>query len=80
MAFDTSQLTDYSWAQIKLAAKHAMLSAAVGGAQLTIGGRTIGRITIEEAKKLYEMADDMEATADTLSPGGVVLGVYGEIR
>jgi hypothetical protein len=78
MAVDTSLLTDYSWAQIKLAAKHAMVSAAVGGGTLTIGGRTIGRITISDAKKLYEMADQAEQLEAGESEGGTALVQFGE--
>lgn len=77
MAIDTSQLTDYTWAQIKLAAKHAMMSAAVGGAQLSIGGRSIGRISIEDAKKLYQMAEQMEAD-ESGNGGGIALVQFGE--
>lgn len=80
MAIDTSQLTDYSWAQIKLAAKHAMVSAAVGGGTLTIAGRNIGRITIDQAKKLYEFADQMEQDEAVDSGGGTAIVEYGEAR
>lgn len=78
MAVDTSQLTDYTWAQIKLAAKHAMVSAAVGGDTLTIAGRTIGRISITEAKKLYELADQMQNDESTDAAGGTALVQFGE--
>jgi hypothetical protein len=80
MAVDTSLLTDYTWAQIKLAAKHAMVSAAVGGGTLTINGRSIGRITISDAKKLYEMAVEAENDESTDSGGGIALVQYGEVR
>lgn len=60
MAVDLSLLTDYTWTQIKLAAKHAMVQAAVGGSSLAINGRQISRISIEEAKKLYNLAAEME--------------------
>lgn len=78
MAIDPSQLTDYSWSDIKKAAKHAMMSAAVGGNQLSINGRTIGRISIDEAKKLYELASQMEADESTDTGGGIALVRYGE--
>lgn len=78
MAIDVSSLTDYTWAQIKLAAKHAMVSAAVGGSQLTINGRSIGRISITEAKALYELADQMERDESTDSNGGTALVNIGE--
>lgn len=77
MAFDTSQLTDYTFAEIKLAAKHAMISAAVGGGTLTINGRTIGRVTLKEARDLYDWADTM-ASVDGDENGGIVLGSFGE--
>ena len=57
MAIDTSQLTDYSWADIKKAAKQAMMTAAIGGTQLTINGRSIGRITPNQARQLYDLAE-----------------------
>lgn len=77
MAIDTSLLADYSWSDIKKAAKHAMVSAAVGGSSLTINGRTIGRISIDEAKKLYELATQQESDeSDTGS--GLALVRYGE--
>lgn len=62
MAFDTSQLVDYAWSDIALAAKQAMMSAALGGATLTMpGGKMIGRISIEDASKLYSLAQEMIA-------------------
>jgi hypothetical protein len=78
MAFDPSALTDHSWSDIKLAAKHAMVSAAMGGSTLSINGRSLGRISISEAKKLYEMAEDMIAAEDTSSLGGIALVQYGD--
>jgi hypothetical protein len=78
MPVDTSQLTDYTWAQIKLAAKHAMVSAAVGGSTLTIAGRTLGRISISEAKALYELATQMEQDELNGATGGTALVQYGE--
>lgn len=78
MAIDTSLLTDYTGAQLKLAAKHAMMTAAVGGGELIINGRTIGRITIDAAKKLYEFAEQLSADEATDSGGGLALVQYGE--
>jgi hypothetical protein len=78
MAVDTSLLTDYTFAQIKLAAKHAMVSAAVGGAELRMpDGRNIGRISPEQARSLYEWADEMAQIEDNL--GGMnALANFGE--
>lgn len=79
MAVDTTLLTDYTWAQIKLAAKHAMVSAAVGGGELRMpDGRSIGRISIKDAKTLYEFADQMSNDESTESPGGLALVQFGE--
>jgi hypothetical protein len=78
MAIDTTQLTDYSWAQIRLAAKHAMMSAAVGGANWSIGGKSLGRITIAEATALYELATTMEQIEAGDGTGGIALVQYGE--
>lgn len=78
MAIDTSLLTDYTWAQIKLAAKHAMMQAAVGGNTLSINGRMIGRISIKEAKDLYELATQMESDESEGETGGIGLAGYGE--
>lgn len=71
-------LTDYSWSDIKKAAKHAMVTAALGGGTLAINGRTIGRITIADAKKLYEMADQMAQDESTEGGSGIALVQYGE--
>lgn len=76
MAFDTSQLTDYSWSDIAKAAKHAMMSAALGGANYMINGRSFGRISIEDAKKLYELAQ--QNIADETNDGGMGLAGFGE--
>jgi hypothetical protein len=74
MATDVTQLTDYAWADIAKAAKQAMLSAALGGASLTINGRIIQRITIDDARKLYELATQMvESDLAGESGGGNVL-------
>jgi len=78
MAIDLSSLTDYSWSDIKKAAKHAMVSAAVGGGTLSINGRTLGRISITEAKTLYELAEQMLADESNDSGGGTALIRYGE--
>ena len=78
MAIDTSLLTDYSFAQIKLAAKHAMMTAAVGGSEVRMpDGRSIGRVSLKEATDLYTWADTM-ATLDGDENGGIVLGSFGE--
>lgn len=76
MAIDLSQLTDYSWSDIKVAAKHAMVQAAVGGATLTVGGRAIARISIGDARKLYELAERMIAD-EAGTGGGIALVKYG---
>ena len=78
MAIDVSALTDYTWAQIAIAAKHAMVSAAVGGGTLSIEGRSIGRISISEAKTLYELAQQMQADEAAGTHGGNVLVKFGE--
>ena len=71
MAIDVSQLTDYSWANIAIAAKQAMMSAAIGGGELRMpDGRSIKRITIEEAKELYNLATQMAAAEDSSDAGG----------
>jgi hypothetical protein len=69
MAIDIDSLTDYSWDDIAIAAKHAMVSAAVGGGTLRINGREIGRITIQDAKTLYEMAVE-QSEAETVDETG----------
>jgi hypothetical protein len=73
-----SALTDYSWSDIMKAAKHAMVTAALGGQNLSIGGRAIGRISIEDAKKLYELAQQMVNDETTESSGGTALVQFGE--
>lgn len=78
MAIDVSQLTDYSWSDIAKAAKGAMMSAAVGGGMLSINGRSIQRITIDDAKKLYELAIQMQNDESSDSSNGIALVRYGE--
>ncbi len=78
MALDLSGLADYSWAQIKLSAKTAMVSAMLGGANLTINGRNIARVTPEEARKIYEWATEMELLDSGDAPGGLALVRWGE--
>lgn len=56
MSIDVSALTDYAWSDIAKAAKTAMITAALGGGELTINGRHIKRLTVDEAKSLYVMA------------------------
>lgn len=73
---DVSTLTDYTFAEIKIAAKHAMIAAAVGNATLSINGRTIGRITPDQAQRLYDWASQQAAIEDTSSIGGVALVEY----
>ena len=80
MAIDLTQLTDYSWSDIAKAAKHAMVSAAVGGDTLTMpDGRAIGRISIDEAKKLYQFATEQaQADAAGANGGGIALAQFGD--
>jgi hypothetical protein len=80
MAIDVDALTDFTWAQIKVAAKHAMVRAAVGGATLSINGRSFGSISITEAKLLYETADQMEQDETAESAGGIALVQFGEAQ
>lgn len=78
MAIDLSSLTDYAWSDIAKAAKTAMVNAAIGGTSLSINGRQIGRISIEEAKKLYQLAQDQIAAESSVSNNGIALVQYGE--
>jgi hypothetical protein len=55
----------------------AMMSAAIGGGTLTINGRTIMRITVEDATNLYQMATAM-ASLDAGDAGGIALVQFGE--
>lgn len=70
-------LPDYSWTDIAKAAKSAMVTAALGGGTLTINGRTVGRITVDQAKSLYEMATK-ELASETVDPGdaGIILAEF----
>lgn len=77
MAIDTSTLTDYAWSDIAKAAKTAMMSAALGGANLSINGRNIGRISIEDAALLYKLAIE-QVNAETDTGGDIALVRYGE--
>jgi hypothetical protein len=73
MAIDASLLTDYTWAQIKIAAKQAMMTTAIGGRDLTIGGKRITRVTLDEAASLYRMAAEMESAENASEHGGIAL-------
>lgn len=78
MAFDLSTLGDYTWAELKKAAKSAMISAAIGGGTLTIKDRTIGRITQQQAESLYNFAADQEQSELAGVTGdGIVLVTLG---
>ena len=70
MALDLSTLGDYSWTDIAKAAKHAMVTTALGGNTLSINGRTVGRITIEDAKKLFELASEQISNEQAGQNGG----------
>lgn len=80
MAIDVSELTDYSWANLAKAAKQAMMTAAVGGTELRMSdGRTIRRITMDEAKKLYAFATEQEQLeSNETEGGGIALIEFGE--
>lgn len=61
---DIASLTDYSFAEIKKAAKAAMINCALGGTTLTINGRTLQRVTLDDARRLYQWAEQMESEGD----------------
>lgn len=73
MAVDPTQLADYSWADIQKAAKAAMVAAAVGGSSLSINGRSIGRISVADARALYDTATEMLLLESGEAPGGAAL-------
>jgi hypothetical protein len=75
MAINTSTLTDYTWAQIKLGCKHSMLAGALGGVNLAIEGRTIGRYSADEVMALYKFADEMETIETNAEQGGGIAQV-----
>ncbi len=77
MAVDTAQLVDYSWSDIAKAAKQAMMGAALGGANFSINGRMLGRITIQDAKTLYELAQQNIAD-ESDTGGGIAIVRVGE--
>lgn len=71
MAFNVDALTDYSWAQIKKACKHAAVSGLVGGIELEMDdGRRIGKYTAEQIKAIYTWATEMETIEDAGTTGG----------
>jgi hypothetical protein len=61
MALDITTITDYAWSDIAKAAKAAMVMAAVGGQQVLTVGKTVQRITPQEAQDLYEFAKEQAA-------------------
>lgn len=72
-------ITDPSWSDIKKAAKLAMLQAAVGGVGVMQVGTNVQRLNVDQLKKLYELAEQMESD-ETASDtgGGIALVRYGE--
>jgi hypothetical protein len=79
MAVDTTQLTDYTAAQLRLMLKHAWASLAMGGAELrTPDGRLIRRATKDDLVALGEYIEVLEETETTDDGGGMVLVRYGE--
>lgn len=78
MAIDTSQLVDYSWADLAKAAKQAMMARSLGGASVRTGIVAVDRMTIDEAKKLYELAITNLNDESPDSAGGIALAKYGE--
>ena len=76
MAIDVTLLTDYAWADIAKAAKTAMIHAALGGNTLVINGRTIGRISITEAEKLYTIATERAAIDAGTSGNGQAFAAF----
>lgn len=80
MAVDTSLLTDYSWSDIQKAAKAAMMNAAVGGAELSMpDGRKIKRMTMDEAKQLYDFATQM-VNSESDDSSGIALIEFGDAQ
>jgi hypothetical protein len=63
-AIDLSSLATYSWADIKKAAQLCMLSGLLGGQNYTINGKTLGRVTPDEARAIYTWADEMQAAGE----------------
>lgn len=64
MAIDVTKLADYSFEAIQTAAKVSMMSALLGGSQLSVAGVNVGRVTPDEARKIYDWATEMIAARD----------------
>lgn len=81
MPINTANLVDYAWSDIAKAAKTAMISAALGGGELIINGRTIQRISIQDAQTLYALATEMvDAEAAGAAGGGNLLVQFGDAQ
>jgi hypothetical protein len=81
MAITAAQLAaleDLPWASIAKAAKQAMVSAAMGGSELTVNGKHIGRISVEDAKSLYNTAQEMIVLEGDGADAGNVIVRLGE--
>lgn len=78
MAIDTTLLTDFSWADIKIACKQSVMTGLLSGVVLTINGRTIGRYTADQIKTIYAWACEMEAIESADAFGGTALAQYGD--
>lgn len=79
MAFDTSKLADYSWADIAKAAKAAMLTAAIGGTRLVqINGNDITRMTQDQLESLYNFAMEQQNAESEVDGGDIALVRFGQ--
>lgn len=81
MAIDYESLPDYTFAQIKRGCKYSMMAGTVGGVNLSIEGRTVGRYPLQDVIALYNWADAMEAAeSGGENGGGVALGQFGDAQ
>lgn len=81
-AAQLTALTDYTWAQIKLACKTAMVNSLLGGTVIEFpGGRKFERVGTADIQSIYAWADTNEAMeSDTSGNGGLILATFGDER
>ncbi len=63
---------------IRSAAMEALYKMAKSGKRYAVNDRTLERITFDEAKRMLELADELDNDASTDASGGLALVHYGE--
>lgn len=70
MAINIPLLQEFTMEDVARGAMHAIMTANLGGADLTINGRRVGRVTPKEARETYDWAMNNIAIAQAGNNGG----------